>query len=107
MIENVVPTCDTDPSLCPKDTTAPKVTGVKAPKKTKAARVKVRFKSNEKGSTFKCRLNKGKWKSCKSPWKTPKLRKGKNSISIQATDKAGNKSKVVKRNIKRSTGKGR
>ncbi|MCB0869813.1 MAG: hypothetical protein KDB52_03185 [Solirubrobacterales bacterium] len=107
VIENVVPTCDTDPSLCPKDTTAPKVTGVKAPKKTKAARVKVRFKSNEKGSTFKCRLNKGKWKSCKSPWKTPKLRKGKNSISIQATDKAGNKSKVVKRNIKRSTGKGR
>jgi len=92
--------CENNPAVCPKpDRTAPKVTSVKAPKKTNAKRVKVRFKSNEKGSTFKCRLNKGKWKKCKSPWKTPKLRKGRNVVKIQATDKAGNKSKVVTRTI--------
>ncbi|HNC93199.1 MAG TPA: hypothetical protein PLJ64_06675, partial [Solirubrobacterales bacterium] len=68
---------------------------------TRAATVKVRFKSNEKGSTFKCRLNKGKWKSCKSPWKTPRLRKGKNTVSIRAIDKAGNRSKVVTRVIRK------
>ncbi|HMU27842.1 MAG TPA: hypothetical protein PKA56_02260 [Solirubrobacterales bacterium] len=83
------------------DKTAPKVIGVKAPKQTRAATVKVSFKSNEKGSTFKCRLGKGKWKSCKSPWKTPKLRKGRNSISIQATDRAGNRSKVKTVAVKR------
>ena len=88
-------------ALTPADTTAPKVIGVKAPKKTKAAWVKVSFKSNENSSAFKCRLNKGKWKSCKSPWKTPRLKQGKNTISIQAIDRAGNKSKVAKRVIKK------
>jgi hypothetical protein len=99
-------TCETDPSLCPKpDTTAPKILGLKYPKKTKAAKVKVRFKSNEKGSTFRCRLGKGKWKKCKSPWKTPKLKKGKNKIAIQATDQAGNKSKIVTRVVKKTVKK--
>jgi hypothetical protein len=96
------PTCETDPSLCPKpDKTAPKVIGVKVAKKTKAKRVKVRFRSNEAGSKFKCKLNGAKWRACKSPWKTPKLKKGKNTIRIQATDKAGNRSRVVKRVIRR------
>ena len=40
------------------DKTALKVIGVKAPKQTRAATVKVSFKSNEKGSTFKRRLGK-------------------------------------------------
>ncbi|HNF82922.1 MAG TPA: hypothetical protein PLE13_02960 [Solirubrobacterales bacterium] len=95
---------DSGPGPCETncvDKTAPKVIGVKAPKQTRAATVKVRFKSNEKGSTFKCRLNKGKWKSCKSPWKTPRLRKGKNTVSIRAIDKAGNRSKVVTRVIRK------
>jgi hypothetical protein len=100
-VEPEKPTCLTDPTLCP-DETAPKVIGVKVAKKTKAKRVKVRFKSNEKGVTFTCKLNKAEAKKCKSPWKTPKLKKGKNKIAIQATDQAGNKSKVVKRVIKKT-----
>ena len=96
------PTCETDPSLCPTvDKTAPKILGLKFPKKTRASKVKVRFRSNESGVTFTCSLNKAKAKKCKSPWSTPRLKKGKNVIRIQATDKAGNKSRVVKRNIKR------
>ena len=96
------PTCETDPSLCPVvDKTAPKVLGLKYPRKTKASKAKVRFRSNEAGVTFTCRLNKAKAKKCKSPWKTPKLKKGKNTIQVQATDKAGNRSKVAKLVIKR------
>lgn len=102
VIEEVQPTCETDPSLCPVvDKTAPKVLGLKAPGKTRAAKVTVRFRSDEKGVTFTCRLNKGKAMKCKSPWKTPRLKNGKNTIAIQAIDKAGNKSKVVKRVIRR------
>jgi len=95
------PTTPTGPTGPTGDKTAPKVTGLKAPKKTKAKRVKVRFKSNEAGATFTCRLNKSKAKRCKSPWKTPKLKKGKNLIRVQATDKAGNRSAIAKRTIKR------
>ncbi|MBN8868117.1 MAG: hypothetical protein J0H98_11240 [Solirubrobacterales bacterium] len=96
------PTCEEDPSLCPEpDRTAPKVLGLKSPKKTRAARAKVRFRSNEKGATFTCRLNRGKARKCRSPWKTPRLKKGRNVIRIQARDKVGNRSKVVRRVIRR------
>ncbi|MDQ5895261.1 MAG: large repetitive protein [Actinomycetota bacterium] len=84
------------------DTTSPKVIGIKFPKKSKIAKVKVRFKSNESGVTFTCKLNKAKARKCKAPWMTPKLKKGRNTIAIQATDEAGNKSKAVKRFIKRT-----
>jgi len=94
------PGCQDIPAICP-DKTAPKIIGVKAAKRTKRNRIKVRFKSNENGSTFECRLNKGKFEKCKSPWKTPKLKRGKNTIALRATDRAGNKSKVVKRTIKK------
>lgn len=87
------PSCDQSPKICP-DTTPPRVIGLKAPKKTKAKRVKVRFKSNETGVIFTCRLNEGKAKRCKSPWKTPKLKKGKNVVQVWATDKSGNRSGI-------------
>jgi len=101
VVETVIPpTCETNPSLCP-DTTAPRVIKLKAPKKTKAKRVKVRFKSNEAGVIFTCRLNKSKAKQCKSPWKTPKLKKGKNVVQVWATDKAGNRSGIKRKTIRR------
>ena len=83
------------------DTTPPRVLAFKAPKKTKAKKAKVKFRSNEAGSKFKCRLNKGKTKTCKSPWKTPKLKKGVNTVTVIAIDKAGNVSKPAKVKIKR------
>ena len=98
------PDCETDPSLCPEgDTTPPRVLKLKAPKKTAKKRVKATFRSNEAGVVFTCRLNKSKPKRCRSPWKTPKLKKGKNTIQVQATDKSGNVSKLAKVKIKRMT----
>ena len=95
------PTGPTGPTGPVTDTTAPIVLGLKYPKKTRSVRVKVRFRANESGVRFTCRLNKGKTRKCRSPWKVPKLKPGWNQIAIRATDAAGNRSKVVKRTIRR------
>lgn len=80
------------------DTTAPKVTITKAPKaKSASTTAKFKFKSNEGGSKFQCKLDKGKFKSCKSPKTYKKLKPGKHVFKLRATDKAGNVSKTVKR----------
>ena len=80
------------------DTIAPKVTITKAPK-TKSANTtaKFKFKSNEGGSRFQCKLDKGKFKSCKSPKTYKKLKPGKHVFKVRAIDKAGNVGKPAKR----------
>ena len=45
-------------------------------------------------------MNKAKAKKCKSPYKV-KLKKGKNTVKIVATDKAGNHSKAKVLKVKR------
>jgi len=84
----------------PADTTPPDVTLTKAPKKkifTKKAKVKVRVAfSSEAGATFTCRVDKGKFAKCGSPFSaTVKSKPGKglkHTIQIIATDPAGNAS---------------
>jgi hypothetical protein len=77
----------------PPDTTKPTITVSKKPKsKTTSKKLKVVFKADET-ATFLCKLNKGKFKACKSPYKkTVKL--GKHKLQIKATDAAGNVSSV-------------
>ena len=80
------------------DTTAPKVTITKAPKaKSGSTTAKFKFKSNEGGSKFQCKLDKGKFKSCKSPKTYKKLKLGKHVFKVRAIDKAGNVGKPAKR----------
>jgi hypothetical protein len=80
------------------DTTAPKVTITKAPKaKSTSTTAKFKFKSNEAGSKFQCRLDKAKFKTCRSPKTYKKLKPGKHVFKVRATDKAGNVSKPMKR----------
>jgi CSLREA domain-containing protein len=80
------------------DTTAPKVTITKAPKaKSASTTAKFKFKSNEAGSKFQCKLDKGKFKNCRSPKTYKKLKPGKHLFKVRATDKAGNVSKPAKR----------
>jgi Bacterial Ig-like domain len=83
------------------DATAPKVTITEAPRskiKTtrKKAKVKVSFGS-EAGAKFKCRLDRSKFKPCDTPYRTRADSKGgkgrTHTISIEATDRAGNVSK--------------
>ncbi|MFL5872691.1 MAG: hypothetical protein ACJ75T_04325 [Solirubrobacterales bacterium] len=73
------------------DTKAPTATITKGPKsKSASTSAKFKFKSNEAGSTFQCKLDKGKFKSCKSPKTYKKLKPGKHVFKVRATDKAGN-----------------
>jgi hypothetical protein len=86
-----------DTSL-PPDTTAPETTITKRPKgkiktKKKNAKVRVSFRS-EPGAAFTCRLGKGKYEPCTSPYVVKAKSKGgkgkKHRISIRASDSAGN-----------------
>lgn len=80
------------------DTKAPTVAITKGPKaRTTSTTAKFKFKSNEAGSTFQCRLDKGKFKKCRSPKTYKKLKPGKHVFKVKATDKAGNVSKPAKR----------
>ncbi len=82
----------------PPDTTGPDTTITKRPKseiKTgqKMAKVKVAFTS-EQGATYKCRLDKAKYRRCTSPYTVKARSKAGNgkrhTISVRATDAAGN-----------------
>ena len=58
---------------------------------------KFKFKSNEGGSKFQCKLDKGKFKKCRSPKTYKKLKPGKHVFKVRAIDKAGNVGKPAKR----------
>jgi nitrous oxidase accessory protein NosD len=80
------------------DTTAPKATISKGPKaKSANTTAKFKFKSNEAGSKFQCKLDKGKFKNCRSPKTYKKLKPGKHVFKVRAVDKAGNVGKPAKR----------
>ena len=80
------------------DTKAPETRFTKKPKKKlrteKAkAKAKAKFKS-ERGATFQCRVDKGKFKKCSSPFRAKVKAKGgkgkKHTLYVRATDAAGN-----------------
>ncbi len=83
------------------DTTAPTVKITKAPKaKSASTTAKFKFKANEAGSTFQCKLDKGKFKKCRSPKTYKKLKPGKHVFKVKATDKAGNVGKPATKKFK-------
>ncbi len=101
-------TANTDPTPAARsftvDTLVPTTTITKRPNsaiktKQKSTKVKVFFTSDP-GATFECKLDKAKFKSCTSPYNaTAKAKGGKgkgHTISIRATDKAGNVSEAAK-----------
>lgn len=76
------------------DTRAPQTKIAKHPKKvvlskTVKTKASFTFTSSEKGSHFKCKLDKKKWKSCRSRT-TYKVKPGKHILRVRATDRAGN-----------------
>jgi hypothetical protein len=50
--------------------------------------------------TFKCKLDKGKLKPCRSPKTYKKLKPGKHKVFVQATDSVGNVGKTAKKSFK-------
>jgi hypothetical protein len=75
------------------DTKPPNTIGLKGPKKAGlGALVTFKFSSTEAHGSFKCRIDKGNFKLCKSPFKfsTANLTPGKHTLSVAAIDAAGN-----------------
>jgi CSLREA domain-containing protein len=85
------------------DTVAPKTTITKKPKaKIKTAKKKVEVEvsfNSEAGATFRCKLDHDAYKPCTSPFSVKAKTKGgkgkKHTISVQATDQAGNVGKAA------------
>jgi hypothetical protein len=80
------------PAGPPPDTTAPdtSVSGkAKVKTRKKKARVTFNFSATEPGSTFACSLDGGPLAPCSSPF-SAKLRRGRHTLSVVATDTAGN-----------------
>jgi len=65
--------------------TAPQTTITKGPKaKTHSTTAKFKFTSSERGSTFECKLDKKKFKPCRSPKTYKKLKPGKHVFKVRA-----------------------
>lgn len=70
----------------PPDTTISKG----APNKTHKTKVKFKFISSERGSTFECKLDNKPFKSCASPRKVKHLDESKHKFKVRAIDAALN-----------------
>jgi hypothetical protein len=61
------------------------------PKKTRSSTAKFAFGSSEAGSTFRCKLDRKKLRSCRSPAVYRRLKPGKHVFKVYAVDRAGNR----------------
>jgi large repetitive protein len=78
-------------SAPPPDTTAPQTKISSGPSgKTGAHKAKLRFGSNEPGSTFECKLDGKRWGACRSPKTYTNLKDGRHTFRVKARDAAGN-----------------
>ena len=50
--------------------------------------------TDETGTAFLCKLDRGKWKPCQAPWRTPRLRAKAHTVRVKAVDAAGNQESV-------------
>ena len=101
------PPCDTTPQLppacgtagappCapPADTTPPDTVLTSKPAKAShARRVTVAFRSTERGSRFRCKLDAHPWVACRSPFRHV-VGVGRHVIRVQAIDAAGNRDRT-------------
>ena len=81
--------CPPDPPVAP-DTDPPETTLELKRKGKRSTRAKFTIDSDEPGSTFECKLDKGKWKSCGERRKVKRLDTGRHKFRARATDAAGN-----------------
>jgi hypothetical protein len=82
------------PFLCEVGTCAPDNVGpktvVKGPDRTRDRTPRFKLRADEAGSTFECKLDRGKRRRCASPFETPKLDPGQHKLAVTATDPVGN-----------------
>jgi hypothetical protein len=79
-----------DPQLVVGDLDPPETTITKEPRNRSRDRTPTyKFKSDEAGSEFECKLDRKSWKPCDSP-KTFKTKPGQHGFKVRAIDTAGN-----------------
>jgi hypothetical protein len=100
-IDPVPPKCPGDPTCLPSSPPAsqppagspplaPQTSILKAPKARSAkTTAKFKFKSSVSGSSFQCKLDKGKFKKCRSPQTYKKLKLGKHVFQVRAVGPTG------------------
>jgi hypothetical protein len=74
------------------DTTAPQTT-IQGPRRvrTRRRRARARFTlgAGEGGASFECKLDRGPFVPCSSPFRTPRLLRGRHTLKVRATDPLG------------------
>ncbi|HEY0318476.1 MAG TPA: right-handed parallel beta-helix repeat-containing protein [Solirubrobacterales bacterium] len=100
-IDPVPPKCPGDPTCLPSSPPAsqpsagspplaPQTSILKTPKARSAkTTAKFKFKSSVSGSSFQCKLDKGKFKKCRSPQTYKKLKLGKHVFQVRAVGPTG------------------
>lgn len=74
----------------PGDTTPPRTRIISGPARVGyERRAKFRFASSEAQSSFKCKLDRKRWKRCRSPYRV-KVAPGKHLLKVRAIDRFGN-----------------
>ena len=68
---------------------APHATILALPAKTARRQLQIRFAADQPGSTFSCKLDKRPWRSCRSPFPTPRLKSGRHTFEVKATGPTG------------------
>ena len=87
----VTPPAPPPPAVAPRDTVAPNTRMTRAPaRRTTSRTARFRFVSSERGSTFRCKLDRRAWRACSSPKTYRNLRPGWHTVRIRARDAAGN-----------------
>jgi len=82
---------DEAPYVAVPDATPPQTTISKGPKRrTRSRKAPFVFGSSEAGSTFACKLDRKAFSPCASPLKLKRLKRGKHTFTVVATDAAGN-----------------
>jgi hypothetical protein len=83
-----------DPVTYSEDSTAPRTRFTMGPGiKTRRRKAIFRFKDiteDPPGTSFRCKVDKAKWKPCASPFHLKHLKLGHHTVKVRATDTAGN-----------------
>ena len=86
-----VSACGSGWAAGPIDRRSPRTRIRRGPKRKSYRRSpRFRFSSDEPGSTFQCKLNRGRYRSCTSPRRLKRLRFGRHVFRVRALDPANN-----------------